>query len=59
MTYFPDFEELRVLWQTDIRTIYFFGDINNEEAANFINDINGEYGESEPEMAFEVINLKV
>jgi hypothetical protein len=46
-----------MLWQNEIRRAYFFGDVDNEEAANFINDLTSDFGDSEPEKAFEIINL--
>jgi hypothetical protein len=56
-SYFPSLEEFKLLLKTNIRKIYYLGDIGieNEETVNFINRHTVEkQGES-----LEIINLKI
>jgi hypothetical protein len=39
LTYFPHIEELKLLYQENIHKIYFFGDIDDEDSVNFMNDL--------------------
>jgi len=50
-TYFPTFEEFIALYSTDIRTIYYIGDISDERTVRFLNNCSGE--------SFEIIKLEV
>lgn len=54
LTYFPNPDEIKMLWHTTIRDIYFFGDIDDEESANLINDLIDDESGKNP---FNVINL--
>ena len=49
LTYFPHVDELKLLYQSEIKKIYFFGDIDDEDSTNFINDLN----------YFEIINIEI
>ena len=40
------------MWQLKLKRLCFFGDIDDEDAAGFLNDIS----EKEPENSFEIIN---
>jgi hypothetical protein len=40
LTYFPHIDELKLLYQADIRKIYFFGDIDDEDSKDFVNNIS-------------------
>lgn len=46
---FPSLDELIFIYETDIRTIYFFGDIENENVVDFLNKFTD----------FEIIKLEV
>jgi hypothetical protein len=37
-TYFPSLEEFRALYSTDIRTIYYLGDITDKNTVKFLNE---------------------
>lgn len=37
-TYFPSMEEFIALFSSDIRTIYYMGDITNENTVRFLNE---------------------
>jgi len=49
-TYFPTLEEICVLFLTDIRTIYYMGDIIDERVVHFLNTCTG--------YSFEIIKLE-
>jgi hypothetical protein len=53
LSYFPHIDELRLLYQTNIFTVYFFGDIDNEEPVKFINELI----DFEGEPFFKIIQL--
>lgn len=55
-TYFPCLEELLLLAQTDIRTIYFFGDVEDERTVKFLNSYKNRKAEDYPD--FEIICMK-
>lgn len=52
-SYFPHVEELTMLYLADIYKLYFFGDIDNEEAVNFLNNTI----DSNKKTIFEIIRL--
>jgi hypothetical protein len=53
LSYFPHVDELLLLVPTPIRTIYFWGEVNDEATVQFLNS----YNETSP-IPFEIINLK-
>jgi hypothetical protein len=50
-TYFPSLEELLALYSTDIRTIYYIGDITDERSVKFLNSCTGP--------CFDIIKLEI
>jgi hypothetical protein len=50
-TYFPNIEEFTALYSTDIRTVYYMGDIVGENTVRFLNNCSGD--------GFEIIKLEV
>jgi len=54
-SYFPSYEEFLMLIMTDIRKIYYFGDITDERSVKFLNDVSG--GRFE-DGSFEIIKLE-
>lgn len=49
-SYFPSLEELLAIYTTDIRTIYYMGDITDERSVRFLNTCT--------ETSFEIIKLE-
>lgn len=56
-SYFPSLEEFKLLLKTNIRKIYYLGDIEieNEKTVKFLNKHTLE----KPGGSFEIINLKI
>jgi hypothetical protein len=50
-SYFPTFEEFIALYSSDIRTVYYMGDITEEKTVRFLNSCSG--------LSFEIIKLEV
>ena len=57
-TYFPNFSELQVLHNTQIRTIYFFGDISDTKSAKFLNQLGKDARKDGMSDDYRIINLK-
>jgi hypothetical protein len=55
-TYFPSLEELLLLVYTPIRTIYFFGDIEDERVVKFLNSYKNRKAVGSSD--FEIICMK-
>lgn len=53
LSYFPHIDEIKLLYQAGIFTIYFFGDIDDEDSVNLMNNIT----DSDGEPVFKVIQL--
>jgi hypothetical protein len=53
LSYFPHVDELLLLVPTPIRTIYFWGEVNDEATVQFLNSYN-----ETSQIPFEIINLK-
>jgi len=53
-SYFPSYDEFMLLYMTDIRTVYYMGDIEDERAVQFLNAQTQAY----PEDGFEIIKLE-
>ena len=55
-SYFPSLEEFKTLcYMTDIRKIYYMGEITDEEAVKFLN----KQTKKDPQNGFEIIKLKI
>lgn len=53
LSYFPHVDELRLLIPTKIRTVFFWGDVDDEETVQFLNSFN-----EKVKPPFEMIQLK-
>lgn len=53
-SFFPSLDDFNLLLKTKIRTVYYMGDIEDEETVKFLNILTRE----KPEESFEIINLK-
>jgi len=54
-SYFPSLEEFKAIGITDIRTVYYMGDITDPEAVKFLNVLT----RSNKDDGFEIIKLKI
>lgn len=52
-TYFPTYEEFLTLYLTDIRTVYYFGSIEDEKTVKMLNAYTG----YDKDKGFEIIQL--
>ena len=62
LTYFPHIDELRLLYQSGIQVIYFFGDLDDEDSVSFLNSLtyrcgSGPLGEPLETPFFTLIQL--
>lgn len=59
LTYFPHIDELKLLYQADIHELYFFGDIDDELAVEFLNNVKDTKHDIDSKKAFfEITQLE-
>jgi len=54
-SYFPSLNEFLLLMTTDIRSVYYMGDLEDEKAVRFLNDLT----RIRPDDSFEIIKLEI
>lgn len=58
-SYFPSLEEFRLLYRTDIRQVYYMGEIDDEKAVEFLNSYTRECKKTGIEDGFILTKIKL